>query len=46
MLAPDGKHLYVSGFDSSSIAAFATLPLLFADDFETGDFEAWSANTN
>jgi DNA-binding beta-propeller fold protein YncE len=45
-IAPDGKHLYASGFEGSSIAAFAALPLLFADDFESGDSAAWSATTD
>jgi DNA-binding beta-propeller fold protein YncE len=39
----DGRHLYATAFSGRSIAAFATVSLIFADDFESADTSWWSA---
>lgn len=42
-ISGDGQHLYATGISSRSIAAFATAPSIFADDFESADTSWWSA---
>lgn len=39
----DGQHLYATAFSGRSVAVFATVPLIFADGFESADASLWSA---
>ncbi len=43
--SPDARHLYVAGADDDSVTGFGIFWLIFADDFETGDTNAWSGTS-
>ncbi|MCP4664156.1 MAG: lactonase family protein [bacterium] len=42
-ISPDARHLYVAGIDDDSVTGFGIFWLIFGDDFESGNTNAWSS---